>query len=196
MSASCLLRGWWLGGRKTQALCTTSPRLTSRVAHQAGGGEEVYRVLGIAFGDEVGQDLTDNATELVAVTGEAGGDGDLGVVGVRGDHEVLVRGVRVHAGLGVEKITVEVGDVPGEIAPDELYLLVVNLAVYRLGVRRLAVGPEERDFDPATLSVVGRDGVEGVAVLGFPDKDGEAVRQEGFDAAFGIEPEQELARDL
>src|SRR5215208_1257095 len=195
MSASCLLRGWWLGGRKTQALCTTSPRLTSRVAHQAGGGEEVYRVLGIAFGDEVGQDLTDNAAELVAVTGEAGGDGDLWVVGVRGDHEVLVRGVRVHAGLRVEEVTVEVGDVPGQIAPDELDLLIVDFAVYRLGVRRLAVGPEERRLDPSCGPVVGGDGVERVAVLGFPDKDRKAVREVGFDAAFRVEPEQDLARN-
>jgi hypothetical protein len=152
--------------------------------------------LGLAFGDEVGQDLTDNAAKLVAVTGETSGDGDLGVLGVRGDHEVLVRGVRVHAGLGVEKVTVEVGHVPGEIAPDELYLFVVNLAVYRLRVRRLAVGPEERDLYPAPWSLVGRDGVERVAVLGFPDKDGEAVGEERFYGAFRMEPEQELARNL
>ena len=151
---------------------------------------------GLAFGGEVGQDLTANAAELVAVTGEAGGDGDLGVVRVRGDHEVLVRGVRVHAGLGVEDGTVEVGKVPGEIAPDELDLLVVDLAVYRLWVRRPAVGPEERDLDPAFWSLVGGDGVERVAVLGFLDKDGEADGDEGFDAAFRVEPEQELARNL
>jgi hypothetical protein len=72
----------------------------------------------------------------------------------------------------------------------------VNLAVYRLGVRRLAVGPEERDLDPASRSIVGRDRVERVAVLGFPDKDGEVLGEEGFDATFGIEPEQQLARNL
>ena len=151
---------------------------------------------GLAFGDEVGQDLTDNAAELVAVPGEACGDGDLWVPGVRGDHEVFVRGVRVHAGLGVEEVTVEVGHVPGEIAPDELDLLVVDLAVYRLWISRPAVGPEERNLDPASWSVVSGDGVERVAVLGFPDEDGEAVREEGFDATLRVEPEQELACNL
>src|SRR5215218_11124308 len=150
-----------------------SPRLIVR--GETGGGKKVYRVGGLAIGGEVGQDLTDHAAELVAVPRETGSDGDLGVLGVRGDHEVLVRGVSVHAGLGVEELAVEVGDVRGDIAPDKLDLLVVDLAVYGLGVRRLAVGPEERDLDPACGSVVGGDGVERVAVLGLPDKDGETI---------------------
>src|SRR5919112_4541993 len=155
-----------------------SSELAAGGVQQAGGGEAVYRVGGLASYDKVGQDLTHHAAELVAVPGETGGDGDLRVVGVRGDNEVLVRGVRVHAGLRVEKVTVEVGNVPGDVAPDELDLLVVDLAVYRLGVSRPAVGPEERGLDPACLPLVGGDGVERVAVLGLPDKDREAVGEE------------------
>ena len=60
--------------------------LTARGADQAGGGEEVYRVGGLAFRGEVGQDLTDHAAELVAVPGEACGDGDLRVA--RGAAEI------------------------------------------------------------------------------------------------------------
>ncbi len=76
--------------------------LTRRDALQAGGGEEVYGVTSAAFGGEVGQYFAHHAAELVAVTGETSRDGYLWMLRVRGDDEVFVGGVGVHAGRRVE----------------------------------------------------------------------------------------------
>ena len=52
---------------------------------------------GEAVGGEVGQDLADYAGEFVAVSGELGGNGYLGMLRVQGEHEMQIRGVGVHA---------------------------------------------------------------------------------------------------
>ena len=104
---------------------------------------------GVAFDSQVSEDLAYHAAELEAVPRETAGDGDLRMLGVSGDHEVLVRGVRVHARPGVEAASREGGDVLCQVTSDEVDLLVVHLAVYRVGVGGDAAGPEEGDFDPA-----------------------------------------------
>src|SRR5215213_6248368 len=186
--------GWGRTGGLPSLVRPGSPRLTA--GDEPGGGEEVYGALGLAFRGEVGQDLTDHAAELEAVPRKGHCDGGLGMVGVGRDHEMLVGGVRVHAGLGVQELAVEGGNVLCHVAPDELDLVVVDLAVYGLGVGGLAVGPEECDLDPTPRPVVGGYGVERVAVFGLPDKDGEPVREERLDAPYRVEPEQDLARNL
>jgi hypothetical protein len=152
-------------------------------------------VLGLSVGGEIGQDLSNHAAELVAVPREAGGDGDLRVIWVRGDDEVLVWGVGVHAGLRVDEVAVHGRDVAGEVAPDKLHLLVVDLPIYALRIGRFAVGAKERRLD-AILAVDGRDAVEHVAVVRLVDPDGDPLRCVGFHAALRPEPEQELARNL
>src|SRR5204863_7174634 len=97
-------------------------------------------VPGFAALDEIGQDLADDGAELVAVAGEAAGDDYLRVSGVRGDHEVLVRGEGVHAGRGAEEGAGEIGHAAGQGAPDRRGLFRVNGPVDRFGRAALHVG--------------------------------------------------------
>ena len=88
---------------------------------------------GGSFGDQIREDLSDDAAELVAVPREPAGDYDLWVLGMGGEHEVQIRGVRVHARLRLEAAAREVGDVLHQVGADEIYLFFVDLPVYGLG---------------------------------------------------------------
>src|SRR5215212_9158809 len=117
------------------------------------------------------------------------------MVWVHGDHEVLVGSVSVHASPRIEASPRQVRDVPGEVAADEVDLLFTNLPVYRLRGGGDAVGPEEGGLHAAVV-VLGREAVEQVAVVGLPDKDWEALREEKLRTARWLEPVHHLPRHL
>ena len=66
--------------------------------------------------------------------------GDLRVVGVQVDDEVVVRGVGEHAGLQVHRRAAAVGEVSFGEAPEQLLVVVVGLAVDLVGIAGLARG--------------------------------------------------------
>src|SRR5215208_3359513 len=117
------------------------------------------------------------------------------MVWVYGDYEVLVGRVGVHANPRVEASARQVRDVPGEVAADEVDLLFATFPVYRLRGGGDAVGPEEGGFH-AAIVVLGREAVEHVAVVGLPDKDWEALREEKLRTARRLEPVHHLPRHL
>src|SRR5918997_281354 len=173
----------------------TSP-LASRVGFlQACRREEVYRVAGGPFGGEVREDLADDAAELVAVPGEPAGDRDLLQLRVQGDHEVQVRGVGVHADPRVDTPACEIGEVLSQVGPKKVYLLIVDFPVYRLSGCGDAAGPVKGGLH-ASLVVLDREAVEPVAVVRFPDVDGEAVREERLATVLRLEPVHHLPLDL
>src|SRR5438105_2280392 len=81
--------------------------------------EEADIVAGCARFGQIGHDLADDAAELEAVTGEAGGEGDLRIERVPIDDEVLVRAVGKHADFQGHRRAGAVGKVTlGELAQD------------------------------------------------------------------------------
>src|SRR5215211_4364769 len=89
-----------------------------------------------SFG-EGGHDLTDDAGELETVSRAGRGDGDLRVVRVQVQDEVVVGGVGEHAGLQVHGRAGAVGEVSLGEAPEELIVTVGGLAVELVGVSGL-----------------------------------------------------------
>src|SRR5215211_8875580 len=117
------------------------------------------------------------------------------MLGVDGDHEVLVWGVRVHARPRVEAAARQFRDVLGQVAAEEANLLFLHLPVYGFGAGGDAAGPEEGGLHAAVV-VLGREAVEHIAVVRLPDKDREAVREERLQAIRRLVPEHYLPDHL
>ena len=137
---------------------------------------------------QVGHDLADDAAELVAVAGEPGGDGDLGMRRVVVEDEVAVRAVGEQAGLEHQGRSGTVGEVaPGE-GPEQLFVLRLGLAVHRVGIDLfppMMVLPElEAGNEKAGEAVV-------AAFLHFQVEDREGARREVLGAG-RLEPCQHL----
>src|SRR5215204_5594841 len=117
------------------------------------------------------------------------------MLGVNGDHEVLVRGVRVHARPRVEATARQFRDVLGQVAAEKTNLLFVYLAVYGLGAGRDAAGAEEGGLHTEVV-VLGREDVEHVAVRILPDKYMVSFREERLQAVRRLVPEHHLPDHL
>ena len=153
---------------------------------------------GGAGGREVGHDLADDRGELEAVAGETGGHGDLRAVGERGDHEMLVRGVGVHAGLGDEERAVQRRHPRDDRLAHLRDLVLVDRAIDRLGRADAARAgdAEVGDLRAAVRPLVRREAVELNLRLGLPDVDRQLPDRVRRDAAERVEPVHHLALHL
>ena len=82
-----------MAGRRPRAALQHFQALPVQVADAAGETSQIEQadvVAGLPPLGQVGHDLADDAGELVAVAGEAGGEGHLRVVGMQVDDEVAV----------------------------------------------------------------------------------------------------------
>jgi len=91
---------------------------------------------------EICKNLADDGDELEPVSREAARHGDVGVAVGAGDDEVLVGGVGVHAGRGVNGRSREGGEQPGDPVAHLVDFLRIHGAVDGLGGAHLALAEE------------------------------------------------------
>ncbi len=149
--------------------------------------EEAYGLRGVAVDGEVGEDFANDGSEFEAVTGEAGGDGDLWVARVQSDDEVLVGREGVHAGDGAIERTVEVWNEVSQMAAEFGYIGVADGAVDSFG-SAARWGAVHAGFHA--------NAIEDALAIDIPDVDGEVGWLEKIGVGDGLEPAHDEAADI
>ena len=146
---------------------------------------------GSAVGGQVGEDLPDHGHELEPVPGEAARHDHLFVPGMPGDHEMLVRGVGVHARHSLEEGPGQIRHPRCDEGPHRADFFRADGALDGRGRAGLPAA-EEGHLDPARGPArrvrERREAVELAAAVSFPDVDGVTFRAEPFRAGHRCEP--------